>query len=99
MVFAAGLVGGLAFGLYLTMTSLWLRGHTDEASAALRIPDFKNFVRLHVRKEGHLIAYTIGVPRACRHWRFQPHVRHQPWFAPDGDTVAPVLIEPPIELT
>jgi hypothetical protein len=98
MLILGGIAGGFLFGIYLTLTNLLCRGHTDEASAALRIQDFKNLIRLHVSRDGRLTVYPIGVRRVCRQWRFQPGAEGRPWFAPTGKRLHPTLIEPPFEV-
>jgi hypothetical protein len=98
MQILGGIAAGLLFGLYLTVTNLWFHGHTDEASAALRIPDFKNFVRLHVQPDGCLTMYPVCVRRVCRQWRFRPGVQGAPWFAPEDENLQPRLIEPSVAI-
>ena len=105
---AAGLVFGLGWGVgsfivgaYLLVSSrVWGR-HGEQAFSALRIEDYKNFLRLHLDAEGTLTIYPIGLDRVPRRWR-RPR-RDDPrdegpssQLPDDPSATAPRLIEPPI---
>lgn len=65
--FAGGaIVGPALWGLYLLVAYSVFGAHSDEAFAALRIKDYKNFLRLHIRPDGVLEIFAIGVPRVPR---------------------------------
>ena len=76
MAVAAGLVFGLGWGVgsfivgaYLLVSSrLWGR-HGEQAFSALRIEDYKNFLRLYISPEGTLTIYPIALDRVPRRWR------------------------------
>jgi len=73
----------LIFGAYLWGMLTFLKAHWNEAFSALRIADYKGFLRLHVDEEGVLTVYPVGVahiPRAA------------------SGALAPKLIEAPIRL-
>lgn len=56
------LFGSIIMGLYL-LTSLNIFGtHHNEAFSALRIKNYKNFLRMCIRADGTLEIYPIGVP-------------------------------------
>ncbi|MCA1583839.1 MAG: hypothetical protein LC791_03355, partial [Acidobacteria bacterium] len=90
------LVGSIVMGLYLLISLNVFGRHSQHAFAALRIQDFKNFLRLHIAADGALTLYAIKIPRVPRAWR--------PRQASDGthahvvpvDGLEPALIEPPI---
>lgn len=57
------LVGSILMGLYLFLAANLFGAHLDQAFAALRIKDFKHFLRFHIRRaDGALEIYPIGMP-------------------------------------
>ncbi|HEY3068380.1 MAG TPA: hypothetical protein VGL09_21525 [Methylomirabilota bacterium] len=60
------LVGPLLLGLYLLVSSTVVGAHSDHAFAALRIPDFKHFLRFYIGHDGVLEIFPIGIPRVPR---------------------------------
>jgi 3',5'-cyclic AMP phosphodiesterase CpdA len=69
--------------VYLWTSLTFFRRHWNEAFSALRIKDYKGFLRLHVDRAGALTVYPIALDTV-------PH---------DGDgSLTPKLIEPPIRL-
>lgn len=58
-----GTAAAVVFGVYLASTNLLFRMHDNEAFSALRIADFKNFLRLHFDESGGLTIYPVGVER------------------------------------
>jgi hypothetical protein len=76
-----GIVGPTLLGLYLLIALNVFGAHGNEAFSALRIEGFKHFLRLHVRPDGRLEIFPIGIEKV-------PHDdRHPPDYS---------LIEPPI---
>jgi hypothetical protein len=70
-IVAAGgwLIGSWILGVYL-MTSLAIYGrHANEAFSALRIQDWKQFLRLRIDPAGRLSIFVIGIDRVARRWR------------------------------
>lgn len=61
MLLAGGLLGGWLFGLYLRLTSKVSGGHINDLFSAQYLPDFKNFLRLRIDRDGRLHIYPIGV--------------------------------------
>jgi hypothetical protein len=94
LVFAAGwIVGSLVLGTYLFVSLNWFGRHSSEAFSSLAIPDWKNFLRLHVDAQGALRIYPIGIDRVPRRWRGLPGSH----LAPDDPRATPArLIELPI---
>ena len=64
MVLFGGLFGGFIWGLYWVITGLG-RMHAEDAFAALRIKDYKNFLRFKFERD-QLTIYPIGVDRVPR---------------------------------
>ncbi|CAN5621853.1 hypothetical protein BH20ACT2_BH20ACT2_08110 [soil metagenome] len=105
LVFLAfvGLLGGAASTVgvagYLWATNC-LGLHGNEAYAPLHHMDLKNFLRLHIDREGTLTLYPVGIDRVGRRWKLCPDApAHAPWFAPAGADATPRLIEAPIRIT
>jgi hypothetical protein len=97
--FAGGwIVGSVIVGLYLLISVNVFGRHSEEAFSAMRIEDYKHFLRLHVGRDGRLTIWPIKLERVPRRWRGRG----------DGDTtmsrvvpdepLAPELIEPPIRV-
>jgi hypothetical protein len=59
-------IGSIVMGIYLLLASNLFAAHTDQAFAALRLKHFKHFLRLHIRPDGVLEIYPIGVPTIPR---------------------------------
>lgn len=97
LVFAGGWVAGsLVLGIYLFVSLNCFGRHGNEAFSALAIPDWKNFLRLHIDRHGALRIYPIGIDRVPRRWQHSPHgPRLVPW---DRRATPPRLIEPPITI-
>jgi hypothetical protein len=62
-------VGSLIMGLYLLVSLNVFGRHSEEAFSAMRIEDFKHFLRLHVASDGTLTIYPIKIERVPRRWR------------------------------
>jgi hypothetical protein len=63
---AGGLVAPTLFGLYLFLALTLFGRHADHAFSALRIQDYKHFLRLHIGADGTLSLYPIGIRRVPR---------------------------------
>ena len=109
LVFTGGwVVGSAVMGLYLLVSLNVFGRHSEEAFSAMRIQDFKNFLRLHVAADGTLTIHPVRIDRVPRRWRDAD--RSAPGHAGpagDGDNPAALLpdgplvtglIEPPIVL-
>ena len=98
-IFAGGYaLGALIMGLYLYISLRFFGRHANEAFSALRIPDYKNFLRLHIGRDGALTVFPIGVDRVPRKWAPLPDAADtEPQYSPaEGQALEPRLIEPPI---
>ncbi len=85
-----GLVCALVLGIYL-VAAVNLPGvaHANEAFAAARIPGYKNFLRMHIDRDGVLTVYAVGIDRAVprRAWRPDPNAEdpEAAWITPGAD--------------
>jgi hypothetical protein len=71
-VFAGGwLVGSFIFGLYLFISQYFFGRHNEESFSAARIQDYKNFLRLHISKNGDLTIFPIKIEKVPRKWRLR----------------------------
>lgn len=91
ITYAAGaVVAPFILGIYLLVSLNVFGRHGEDASASLRIADWKNFLRLHVAKDGSLTIFPFGIRRVPRQWTNRGGKLH-----PDGGS-EPELIEDPI---
>ncbi|MBK7553092.1 MAG: hypothetical protein IPI55_00445 [Flavobacteriales bacterium] len=72
--------------------------HSEEAFSALRIEDFKHFLRMRVAKDGSLTIYPIKVERVPRQWRFWRNGDTSRSVVQPVPPITPELIEGPIVL-
>ena len=56
-------------GLYFLLSLNVFGRHSNEAFSALRIPDFKHFLRLHIDGDGRLTLFPLGIDRVPRDWK------------------------------
>jgi hypothetical protein len=96
---AGGVVGSVVFGAYLAAANglPGIRTHGNEAFASARITGYKNFLRMHLERDGRLTVYALGIERPIprREWRPDPD-NDDPeasWLVPAGGTTRPHLIE------
>ena len=61
-------IGSLLMGIYLFVSLHIFGRHDNEAFSALKIQDFKNFLRLHIDREGGLTIYPFKIERVPRKW-------------------------------
>jgi hypothetical protein len=79
---------------YLLVAS-WFKVNVNELFAGQGIEDGKCFLRMHVRADGTLTVYPVGIDKISRKWVADPGgAVDQPWLKPAGPLVAR-LIEPP----
>ena len=98
LIFVGGwIAGSLLVGAFL-LFSLNVFGCLQvSAFSALRIEDWKNFLRLKIDSNGKLTIYSIGIRRVPRRWKRPPPGAVGPELVPDDDRATlPDLIEPPI---
>lgn len=99
---AGGIVAATMFGAYLFLSNCFFGMHINEASSSFASPDFKNFLRLHVHKDG-LTIYPIGIRKVPTGWKTVPP-KADPLIPADeryhfeGKEPEAFLIEPPIHI-
>lgn len=86
-------------GFYLFISLNIFGRHDNEAFSALRIQDYKNFLRLHINKSGKLTIFPIKLERVPRKWKLNdnsnPDVKS---IIVPLDGSQPELIEEPVTL-
>ena len=101
MVLFGALFGGSLWGFYWVLTGLFGRMHSEEAFAALRIKNYKNFLRIKVEPD-KLTIYPLGIDKVPGpdHWMNAPRGKANPLpHNPKLIAVKPIdvrLIENPI---
>jgi hypothetical protein len=104
MTLLGALVGGTLWGLYWVLTGLAGRMHSVEAFAALRIRNYKSFLRLEIDRD-KLTIYPLGIDRmpGPDHWLNAPKGKANPLPCnPKLIAAKPIdvrLIENPIVIT
>ena len=73
-------LAGNVMGTWLALTLTWFRAQYNEGFSSLRMPHWKNFVRLHIQENGDLEVFAIGLQRVPKRWMKDPR-----W---DGSKVA-----------
>jgi len=88
MMILGGLFSALVFGAYLLISINGFKLHFTEAFSALRIADYKCFLRMHIDKAGVLRIYPMKIDKV-------PRTAGQ---AGPLERPSPEIIEPPIEV-
>ena len=97
LVFAGGwIIGSFVMGLYLLISLNVFGRHGDQAFAALNIQDFKNFLRLHIARDGSLTIYPVKIEHVPRRWRDRVAGDATPSRVVPDEPLQATLIEPPI---
>lgn len=95
LVFVGGFfVGPTIMGLYLFVSLNIFGRHHNEAFSALRVQDYKNFLRFKIEANGNLTIYPVGVRRVIRRWPKKFSGRITPQSVDKANR--PFLIEDPI---
>ncbi len=71
-VLAGGFLGGMIVGTFLCLNNLWFGTYTDEVLLCQKIPDYKNFLRLHINQQGKLTVYPVGIAKVPRKRNWNP---------------------------
>jgi len=86
------IIGSIIMGVYL-FVSLHIRGrHDNEAFSALKIEDYKNFLRLHIDGDGKLTIYPIKIDKVGRKWIHQEKNGNES-YQPKNDLKAELIEE------
>ena len=98
LIFGAGwIIGSCILGLYLLVSLNVFGRHSNEAFSSLKVPDWKNFLRLKIDADGNLTIFAIGIRRVPRKWkRSSAGVRGPDLIPCDPNATGPELIEDPI---
>jgi hypothetical protein len=64
-----GPAGALILGVYLFVSIRLFGRHSNEAFSALRIADYKHWLRLRIDASGALTIFAIAIDRVPRRWR------------------------------
>ncbi len=84
LVFLGGfLLGPTLLGLYLVISLNGFGAHPNEAFSALSIPDWKNFLRLKIDRDGAPWLYPVGIRRVPRAWKPGELARDPEWVSDD----------------
>lgn len=99
LIIAGGGVGGLIFGVYLSLSCSFGNMNHNDAFSAIRLDQFRNFLRIHIHGE-QVEIFPIGVDRVPtrRSWQDNPQHKSKPTasrFVPDTP-IQLRLIEGPI---
>jgi hypothetical protein len=61
-------IGSMIMGIYLFVSLHIFGRHDNEAFSALKIEDYKNFLRLHINTDGNLTIYPVKIEKVPRSW-------------------------------
>ena len=99
----AGVASATVFGIYLWYAGKYLPEQLNDAFSALGIERYKNFIRLHIARDGNLTAYPVGLRSVPKDgdWILNGDASPDaPFLIPrDRRALACELIEPPIEIS
>ncbi|MEO8666183.1 MAG: hypothetical protein ABI462_11880 [Ignavibacteria bacterium] len=100
-IFVAGwVIGSTIMGIYFFISQYFFGRHNEESFSAIRIQDYKNFLRLHISGDGTLTIYPVKIEKAARKWRTRRDKEKDSinaYIVP-LDGTAPELIEEPVVL-
>ncbi len=92
-----GVIGSVVMGAYLASTCVF-GAHGNEAFSAVSYQGHKNFLRLHIGRDGNLTVYPIGLQKVSHDWHARPtDPGGAPWLA-SAELLSPHLIEKPIKI-
>jgi hypothetical protein len=62
--------------------------HQTEVFSAIRVENYKNFLRLHIAPDGALTVYSLGIDRVVKDWDLDPENpdSEASYLKPRGDT-------------
>jgi len=96
VAFVESIIAAFIMGVYLYVSNLLFNMHINEASSSLASPDYKNFLRLHIHKDG-VTVYPIGIKKVPRKWQ-QHYNKSNDTYAFTGAVTETALIEKPIHI-
>jgi hypothetical protein len=90
------ILGSIIMGIYLFVSLHFFGRHDNEAFSALKIEDYKNFLRLHVSSDGHLTIYPLKIAKVSKAWNPVINSENEVEFYKPASDIEPELIEKPI---
>lgn len=90
------IIGSLIMGIYLFVSLHFFGRHDNEAFSALKIEDYKNFLRLHIDKDKNLTIYSMKIERVPREWNPFPKGKDEIEYYTPESAIEVELIENPI---
>lgn len=87
------IIGSFIMGVYLYISLHYFGRHSNEAFSALKIEDYKNFLRMHIDKNGALTIYPIKIEKVPRNWSDEGD-----YFKPSDGTPPELIEDAPIVL-
>jgi hypothetical protein len=84
------LVGSLLIGIYLLVSISLFGRHNNEAFSALRVQDYKQWLRLRIDAAGVLTVWSLALDRVPRRWRADAEGRP---VADDPRATAPRVVD------
>ncbi|MBP3964017.1 metallophosphoesterase [Paenibacillus lignilyticus] len=103
IAYGGWIIGSVIMGLYLLLSLNGFGRHSGEAFSAMQIDNWKNFIRIHIDKDGSLTIFPIGMEHVVKKWKRAPNVEHGPLLEPDltptkPSKAEPIMIETPIRI-
>jgi len=70
LIFVMGwIVGSTIMGIYLFVSQYFFGRHNEESFSALKIQDYKSFLRMHISTDGTLTIFPIKIEKCPSKWR------------------------------
>jgi hypothetical protein len=96
MLIGGWFAGSLLFGAYIWLMSVTTGGHTNDVYSSMAIQDYKHFLRFHVKDDGSIEIFAIGVDNVPREWTLDPaRGCTAPFFEPKGTKLEPRVVDGP----
>jgi len=92
------IIGALIMGIYLFISLHLFGRHDNEAFSALKIEDYKNFLRLHIGKSGALTVYPFKIEKVSTDWKEEKNTDETIFCTPNDKNSNAELIEPPVKI-
>ena len=96
MVLLGGFITAFVFGLYLLFSIRIAKNHPTEAFSSFRWTGYKNFIRIHIDKNGDATVYAVGVKKVVTNWENISENKEVPKYA--GNEIKYQLIEEPFKI-
>ncbi|CAN5620219.1 hypothetical protein BH20ACI4_BH20ACI4_27550 [soil metagenome] len=98
IIFVCGIggyiIGSVIMGLYLFISLHFFKRHDNEAFSAMKVEDYKNFLRLHIDSDGSLTIYPFKIEKVAKEWNCETKNKKQ--ICTPKEEIKPELIEEPI---